>query len=640
MAQGLNWLHLSDLHLRAGDQYDQSVVLSSLLTDIETLRAEGSAEIDLVYITGDLAFSGRHDEYAIAADFIQRLSDVCEIPLDHVFCVPGNHDVDRSRLTPFLVEATRALSNRELVSNVIGTADEVALFNGRLTNYYSFVKSFFPWAKSFSNSQLAFTQNISVNGIRLSIIGLNSAWLSGSDEDRGRVIVGERQVRDALAETDGTDVLVALLHHPLSHLAEFDASDVQGLLDRRCDFVLHGHIHDFGAVRLTSPDSEVFYLAAGATYQGRRELLSYNIVNLDQDSGQARVSLRRYSDRHGGFWSPDTQMYRSAASGILNFALPERLTHLAQTVDLGSLSERIESFVPESQREVVAVEPKPQIPPPPETLLDCIGNGQCVVFVGAGASIDAKLPTWYELIQDLIEQVEQAGAMMPNEEEEVKSLLEKGDLLILAAYCRERLGPFDFTEYLKRRLTDSGRTSRTHRLLSSIPFRAAVTTNFDTFIEHSRDRARVVLPDMMQKLGGPGVENLLQDSTVFPVVKMHGSVEDPESIVLTRKDFRETLFSKPKYREFLRRLFTDSTIFFYGYSFTDPNVDFVLQEVMAMYDGMARPHYALLPDIGTIARKYWMADFNIRTITYPIWSGSHVAATSFLETMAQAFAAS
>ncbi len=93
---------------------------------------------------------------------------------------------------------------------------------------------------------------------------------------------------------------------------------------------------------------------------------------------------------------------------------------------------------------------------------------------------------------------------------------------------------------------------------------------------------------------------------------MHGSVEDANSIVLTRKDFRETLFTKPKYREFLRRLFTDSTIFFYGYSFGDPNVDFVLQEIMAMYEGMARPHYALLPDLGAIAKKYWLVRIRLQ----------------------------
>lgn len=635
MTKKISWLHLSDLHLRSGDHYDQSVVLSSLIVDIKSQVAAGSP-VELVYLTGDIAFSGATAEYAVAGRFIEELAAACRVPLSRVYCVPGNHDVNRSRLTPLMAEASRALSTRELVSNVIGTPKEVAWLNDRLENYYDFVKGLFPWAESLSQSKLSFTENTSINGIDLSIIGLSSAWVSGSKEDHGRLLVGERQVREALAEAHGKDLLIALVHHPLSYLTDFDAADVQGLLDRRCDFVLHGHLHDFGAVRLTSPDSEVFYLAAGATYQGRQELLSYNLVEVDLEQGSARVYLRRYSDRQGGFWSPDTLMYRSATNGVLEFQLPERLSHSAQTLDLAELSERIDSFVPERERASVAIEPEPTIPKPPAALLEAIRGGQCVLFAGAGASVDAKLPTWYELVRDLVERVEQAGTMYPNEPEEVRMLLDRGELLILAAYCRERLGLYEFAEYLKNRLTDSGRSSRTQRLLASIPFRAAVTTNFDTFIEHYRGRAKVILPDMMEKVGGPGVESFLKDASVFPVVKMHGSVEDTDSIVLTQGDFREMLFRRPKYREFLRQLFTGSTIFFYGYSFGDPNVDFILQEIMAVYEGKARPHYALLPDPGPITRKYWSDNFNIRIIPYEIWKGSHLAATAFLESLAAA----
>jgi hypothetical protein len=144
----------------------------------------------------------------------------------------------------------------------------------------------------------------------------------------------------------------------------------------------------------------------------------------------------------------------------------------------------------------------------------------------------------------------------------------------------------------------------------------------------------VILPDVMDRIGGPGLDELLKDKTVFPVVKIHGSAEDVDSIILTQGDFSKTLFSRPKYREFLRRLFTESTIFFYGYSFRDPNVDFALQEIMALYEGKARPHYALLPDPGQITRRYWLNNFNIRIIPYSLWNNSHLAAARFLEALA------
>ena len=135
--------------------------------------------------------------------------------------------------------------------------------------------------------------------------------------------------------------------------------------------------------------------------------------------------------------------------------------------------------------------------------------------------------------------------------------------------------------------------------------------------------------------GAAGVESLLSDPASFPVVKMHGTAIDVDSIVLTRGDFRRVLFEKPKYREFLRRLFIDSTVFFYGYSFRDPNVDFVLQDLIASYSGNARPHYALLPNPGAIAMRYWFEDFNIRVIPYDLWEGSHVVSTAFLQELSE-----
>lgn len=191
---------------------------------------------------------------------------------------------------------------------------------------------------------------------------------------------------------------------------------------------------------------------------------------------------------------------------------------------------------------------------------------------GAGASADAKLPSWSELLKGMTEQAFDSGVVTDEELRELKFLLDMSEHMVVAAFCRDTLGPFEFAQYLRKRLSDSNRVSRTHRILAEIPFRAAVTTNFDSFIEHSRPGAQVVIPEMMESMGAAGAQSLLADRSLFPVIKMHGTEIDVNSIVLTRGDFRKILFAKPKYREFIRRLFTDCTVFFCGYSFRDPNV--------------------------------------------------------------------
>lgn len=635
MHRRLTWLHLSDLHLRAGDQYDQKATLTSLLEDLVALVDNQSLSFDLVFVTGDIAYSGRREEYAVAASFFRDLSSATSVPMARLFCVPGNHDVDRSLLTPFLEKSARSLNSRELVSQVIGNPRERALFTERLRPYREFLIGNFSWAGESDASDLSYSANVEIHGIRVGVLGLNSAWLAGSDSDRGNLVIGERQVRDALSHVSKADFVVSLIHHPPSWLADFDSSDVRGLVDGRCDFLLHGHVHELGVVNVVSPDSEVFHLAAGATYQGRREILSYNFVSVDLDTGTAQVSMRRYSDRAGGFWAADTGMYKAAPNGVLNLTLPERLSRKAQTTDLTALNQRLATLVSETVQPSGPREPMPAVPRPPPALIKEIRAGRCLLFAGAGASMDAKLPSWLELLDGMVQRSDDAGALSESEHAELGQLLHDGEYMVVAAFCRDKLGKYEFAEYLRERLSDNARSSRTHRILSAIPFRAATTTNFDPFIEHSRERSQVVLPDLMDRLGAAGVESLLNDKSGFPVIKMHGSALDVESIVLTRGDFRRVLFERPKYREFLKRLFVDSTIFFCGYSFRDPNVDFVLQDLVAAYAGNARPHYALLPKPGAIATRYWFEDFNIRVIPYELWEGSHVVAAAFLEELSR-----
>lgn len=637
MKRKLTWLHLSDLHLRAGDQYEQAVVLSSLLKDVANVVESKELHVDMAFVTGDLAFTGRRQEYVVVREFLHELSVAASVPLEHIFCVPGNHDVDRSRITPFIANVAGSLASRDLVSQVIGTPKEISLFTDRHLPYYEFLKSTFPWAGALQHSDLSYTENLEINGTMVAVIGLNSAWVAGADSDKGSILLGERQVREALAKVNAPDLVIALMHHPFSYLADFDARDVQGLLNARCDFLLHGHLHALGVVNVASPDSEVFHLAAGASYQGRSELLNYNILQADLSVGRFQVFIRRYADQGGGFWAADTTMYRAAPEGVIDVKLPERLTRQPQKPDLAKARDQLTTLTAETTPPDVRPEPEPVIPQPPLALVTAIQTGQCILFAGAGASIDAKLPSWTELLRDLVERVRESGTVSEAQQRELSSLLQRGDHLVLAAFCRDQLGKFEFAEFLKERLSDLNRASRTHRILANIPFRAAVTTNFDSFLENSRNRVQVVLPEMMERLGAPGVESLLEDRSVFPIVKMHGSCHDVDSIVLTRGDFRRTLFARPKYREFLRRLFTDSTIFFYGYSFSDPNVDFVLQELMSLYEGMSPPHYTLLPDPGEIARRYWLEDMNIRIIPYTLWNGSHLAATAFLQALADRF---
>jgi 3',5'-cyclic AMP phosphodiesterase CpdA len=91
----VRWLHISDIHMRPRDAWQQDIVLNALVEDVKRQRLEG--EFDFILASGDLAFSGKTKEYGMAAGFMPGLGAAAGVPNARIFCIPGNHDIDRSR---------------------------------------------------------------------------------------------------------------------------------------------------------------------------------------------------------------------------------------------------------------------------------------------------------------------------------------------------------------------------------------------------------------------------------------------------------------------------------------------------------------------------------------------------------------
>ena len=81
------WLHISDIHLTRREVWSQDVVLRAMCEQIESQRANGVVP-DFVLMTGDIASTGKDEEYALASDFFDALSAASD--------VPGDHDCTRS----------------------------------------------------------------------------------------------------------------------------------------------------------------------------------------------------------------------------------------------------------------------------------------------------------------------------------------------------------------------------------------------------------------------------------------------------------------------------------------------------------------------------------------------------------------
>lgn len=321
----ITWLHLSDLHLKETTSYNAKVVLDALLADIERQKQDEELEPDFVVVSGDIVFSGNPNEYEQAKSFFDTLLTKVNLHKDRLFIVPGNHDVDRHTITLISAGAADMLNTRDAVNVVLESDVDRNLLLRRLENYNVFIREYLGDG-SLESDSLYTIGKINLAELEVCILGLNSAWISSGDNDRNRLLLGERQVRDALVDAEKADLKIAVMHHPFEWLQDFDQGDTVPLLLNTCDFILHGHLHKTGLICKSSPDGSAFIFAAGACYERRSYPNAYNFVRVDLDERFGTAYLRTYSDKEGGFWTNDTMTYQNAPEGKFSFSIKDRTT--------------------------------------------------------------------------------------------------------------------------------------------------------------------------------------------------------------------------------------------------------------------------------------------------------------------------
>ena len=318
----LRWLHLSDLHVRAGDGYEQDVVLKALVRSFSDGEPLAALRPDLVFCTGDVAAGGKAGEYREAARFFDALSTATGVTRDRVFVVPGNHDVDRERVSRrFRLDLTSREAAGEFFGPSADAREDRALAWRRFEAYGAFHDDLFgdpptaetPWS----------SWRLQARGRSLGIVGLNTAWLAGGDVRAGDLVVGERVVRAALEPLRGAErpeLVVALLHHPTEWLSEFERRSVEDLLVEGCDLVLYGHLHQERPWAVQTPMGTAGLLGAGAACQGRDPRWPNSAFVGELDGGRLRVQGLKFFDRGQGVWAPDRDL-SPRTGGVIELTL-------------------------------------------------------------------------------------------------------------------------------------------------------------------------------------------------------------------------------------------------------------------------------------------------------------------------------
>ena len=201
----------------------------------------------------------------------------------------------------------------------------------------------------------------------------------------------------------------------------------------------------------------------------------------------------------------------------------------------------------------------------PSILLQQIEKRRCLLFVGAGLSINADLPpgmtmpTWPELAEQLAEDLKQSHRH-PN------TVIGKNPLEIISLY-EKKLGRNTLITAMTELLhVQDAEPGPVHKKLSKInEFDTIITTNFENLLERSYKTGRVNVI--------AGDENIIKYSphTHTNIIKIHGDFNNYQNMVITKRDYEAFRDDHPILATNVAAWFSTKIPLFIGYSLNDPH---------------------------------------------------------------------
>ncbi len=216
----------------------------------------------------------------------------------------------------------------------------------------------------------------------------------------------------------------------------------------------------------------------------------------------------------------------------------------------------------------------------PKELIDSFIKGKVVLFIGNGLSIGSGLPGWSKLIFDILD------------EEDIPEEYQK-DLLDIAQYIENTKGRHYLIDSISEKLSTAGKKpNKNHEILLEFGSSEWVTTNYDDLIEKQFDKNDIkyhkIVSDSDLAYGS---------SKETKIMKIHGDLNQKDSIVITQNDYLLLFKKNPRIKEKISSLLIENTVLFLGYGINDPDFNQLNTEIAFDLETHKRKAYAVFNNI-------------------------------------------
>lgn len=216
------------------------------------------------------------------------------------------------------------------------------------------------------------------------------------------------------------------------------------------------------------------------------------------------------------------------------------------------------------------------------TYTRAIEESSAAVFAGAGLSKPAGFVNWKELLRDIATEI---GLDIDKET----------DLIAVAQYHVNENGGNrgKLNQVLIEEFTKDTFVTENHKILARLPIRTFWTTNYDKLIEESLQNGHKRYDS---KITCENFATTIPNSDAI-IYKMHGDISLPHEAVLTKDDYEGYNLKRQIFTTALQGDLVSKTFLFIGFSFDDPNLEYILSRIRILLGNNQRPHYCFMKKV-------------------------------------------
>jgi SIR2-like domain len=236
----------------------------------------------------------------------------------------------------------------------------------------------------------------------------------------------------------------------------------------------------------------------------------------------------------------------------------------------------------------------------PDDLLGAMERTEVQLFVGSGVSAASGLSGWNQLVDDMAQVIRSENTTFRRSD--LEDFLGNNDHLGIAELFRTTVGENAYFRFLRvryRKPEATGSTLMKRRI--DLPVTTVFTTNYDHLLEHGYRKLQGIDPAVI--ISAEQLNYIGRDE--IRIVKLHGDIDHPSTIVLTRKDYAEYGARHRDFVDLFGSTVNSSTVLFVGFGLRDPNFTRIYNDARVLTRTTARQAYAVMSDTNAVERNDW-----------------------------------